>query len=268
MTTACGRQALFDQKNINQDEREKVVVFDNVSKHFETRTGTVIALEHINQFIADGEFVAVIGPSGCGKSTLLRLLCGLEQPTQGEVRLSKGVDKDSGIGVAFQEHRLLPWLNIQKNILLPKLMQGGVTAEDEERATFLCEMVGLKGFEEKRPSELSGGMRQRASFARALFSKPSLLLLDEPFGALDALTREKIIADAEAIWLSQKFGAFLITHSISEAVHLADRVLVMSARPGRVVAEIPITLDRPRTKYLSDPEFMRFCDELRHHLEI
>jgi NitT/TauT family transport system ATP-binding protein len=111
-------------------------------------------------------------------------------------------------------------------------------------------------------------MRQRASFARALFSQPDLLLLDEPFGALDALTREKIIADAERIWMDQKFGAFLITHSISEAVHLADRVIVMSARPGRVVAEIPITLERPRTNFLGDPEFARLCDELRQHLEL
>lgn len=257
-----------DRNHLNQSERQKVVTFDNVSKHFETRTGTVIALERINQHIYDGEFVAVIGPSGCGKSTLLRLLCGLEQPTEGKVILPTGAGGDSAIGVAFQEHRLLPWLTIQKNILLPKLMQGSGTAEDEQRAKMLCEMVGLKGFEEKRPSELSGGMRQRASFARALFSNPSLLLLDEPFGALDALTREKIIADAEAIWMDQKFGAFLITHSISEAVHLADRVLVMSARPGRVVAEIPITLERPRTDFLSDPEFARLCDELRHHLEI
>lgn len=258
-----------DRKQVEQGERQKVVSFDNVSKHFETRTGTTIALERVNQHIYAGEFVAVIGPSGCGKSTLLRLLCGLEQPTEGKVVLPfNGADANSAIGVAFQEHRLLPWLNIKKNILLPKLMHGSVTAEDEERAMVLSEMVGLKGFEEKRPSELSGGMRQRASFARALFSRPSLLLLDEPFGALDALTREKIIADAEAIWLDQKFGAFLITHSISEAVHLADRVLVMSARPGRIVAEVPITLERPRTNFLSDPEFARLCDELRHHLEL
>lgn len=258
-----------DPNHVKQSGCQKVVTFDNVTKHFIAKTGTTIALERINQHIYAGEFVAVIGPSGCGKSTLLRLLCGLEEPTEGKVSLSfADAEANSAIGVAFQEHRLLPWLTIQKNILLPRLMQGGVNAEDEQRALFLCEMVGLKGFEEKRPSELSGGMRQRASFARALFSKPSLLLLDEPFGALDALTREKIIADAEAIWLDQKFGAFLITHSISEAVHLADRVLVMSARPGRIVAEVPITLERPRADFLSDPEFTRLCDELRHHLEL
>ncbi len=251
-------------------DTQPIVRFDNVSKHFETSTGTTIALQNINQHIMAGEFVAVIGPSGCGKSTLLRLLCGLEQPTSGLVDWPATVDKQTpDIGVAFQEHRLLPWMTIQKNILLPKLMQkGSYSAEDEKRALLLCDMVGLKGFETKSPAELSGGMRQRASFARALFSQPDLLLLDEPFGALDALTREKIIADAERIWMDQKFGAFLITHSISEAVHLADRVIVMSARPGRVVAEIPITLERPRTNFLGDPEFARLCDELRQHLEL
>lgn len=251
------------------EKRKKIVEFRDVTKRFPTGTGTITALERVNQHIYAGEFVAVIGPSGCGKSTLLRLLCGLEHPSEGEVSLSfESPDLDSAIGVAFQDHNLLPWLSIKQNILLPKLMKGKASAQDEERAESLSEMVGLKGFEQRRPAELSGGMRQRASFARALFSRPSLLLLDEPFGALDALTREKIIADAEDIWLRQKFGAFLITHSISEAVHLADRVLVMSARPGRIVAEIPIELDRPRTNHLSDPKFAQYCEELRQHLEL
>jgi len=171
-------------------------------------------------------------------------------------------------GVAFQEHRLLPWLNIEQNVALPKLMTTGATSADLERARQLCAMVGLSGFEKRNPSELSGGMRQRASFARALFSNPELLLLDEPFGALDALTREQIIADAERIWMREGFAAFLITHSISEAVHLADRVIVMSARPGRVAAEIRVDLPRPRTEQREHPEYARLCAELRKHLEI
>ncbi|HEY9279535.1 MAG TPA: ABC transporter ATP-binding protein [Eoetvoesiella sp.] len=246
-----------------------IVRFVNVTKRFETDSGVTVALEGIQQQIAAGEFVAIIGPSGCGKSTLLRLLCGLETPSEGAIEWpahSAGGSID--YGVAFQEHRLLPWLNIEQNVALPKLMKGQARPEDLSRARALCEMVGLQGFETRRPSELSGGMKQRASFARALFSNPELLLLDEPFGALDALTREKIIADAEQIWMREKFAAFLITHSISEAVHLADRVIVMSARPGRIVAEVPINLPRPRTQQLGTPEYARLCEELRRHLEL
>lgn len=264
-----GRKQLANALQKSQPNDSRLVSFEHISKKFETPSGTIHALENINQHINKGEFVAVIGPSGCGKSTLLRLLCGLETASSGSITWAEGSkDPSHSIGVAFQEHRLLPWLDIKQNILLPNLMQANVKPEDEQRAMELCEMVGLTGFESKKPAELSGGMRQRASFARALFSKPSLLLLDEPFGALDALTQEKIIADAEQIWMNQRFGAFLITHSISEAVHLADRVLVMSARPGRIVAEVPINLERPRTNHLGDPEYARLCDELRHHLEL
>lgn len=137
-----------------------------------------------------------------------------------------------------------------------------------ERAAKLCALVGLSGFQKHRPSELSGGMRQRTSIACALFSDPDLLLLDEPFGTLDALTREQITADTERIWMNKNFGALLITHSISEAVHLADRVIVMSARPGQVVADISIDLPRPRTQMIGTAEFAKYCSEIRSHLEI
>lgn len=251
------------------DARPRIVHINNVSKRFDTESGSVRALEGVDQTIRAGEFVAVVGPSGCGKSTLLRALCGLDQPTSGSIDWSPDGDRTKPkLGVAFQEHRLLPWLSILDNIALPVLMQRKATAADMERATELCTLVGLTGFQKRSPSELSGGMRQRASVARALYTDPDLLLLDEPFGALDALTREQITADTEQIWMNKGFGALLITHSISEAVHLADRVIVMSARPGRVVADIRIDLPRPRTQMIGTAEFAKYTSEIRSHLEI
>ncbi|WP_296556210.1 ABC transporter ATP-binding protein [Pigmentiphaga sp.] len=244
---------------------QALVTFEDVHKSFHTASGETVALQGISQAIGKGEFVAVIGPSGCGKSTLLRLLCGLEQPTRGRIRYSGGaVD----FGVAFQEHRLLPWMTVEDNIALADHMTAKFSKASRERARDLCALVGLNGFEKRMPSELSGGMRQRTSFARAMYAKPELLLLDEPFGALDALTREKIIADAERIWLERRFTAFLITHSIDEAVQLADRVLVLSPRPGRVAAEITVDLPRPHVRERSNPRYVQLCDQLRRLLEI
>jgi len=247
--------------------RGPVVRVDGVSKRFDTKSGTVQALEGIRQSIDTGEFVAIVGPSGCGKSTLLRILCGLEEPTEGRIDWGRE-GQAPRMGVAFQDHRLLPWLSVEQNIMLPRLMQGRASAADVDRALALCKLVGLTGFEKRRPAGLSGGMKQRASVARALFTDPELLLLDEPFGALDALTREQITADTERIWTEQGFAALLITHSISEAVHLADRVIVMSARPGRVVAEFKIDLPRPRTEALGSPEFGKLCSDIRKKLEL
>ena len=252
---------------------KNLVSLQGVSKRFETSSGAVQALDNISLTIHAGEFVAIVGPSGCGKSTLLRILCDLEQPTQGTLQWGPQSGHHSTLsrprmGVAFQEHRLLPWLNIEDNVCLPKLMQASATAQDMERARSLCALVGLNGFEKRRPAERSGGMRQRASVARSLFTSPELLLLDEPFGALDALTREQITADTEQIWMKQGFGALLITHSIAKAVHLADRVIVMSARPGRIAAEFDINLPRPRSQALGSPEFARLCAEIRAKLEL
>jgi len=243
-----------------------LVTFEDVHKSFQTDAGEIIALQGISQRINQGEFVAVIGPSGCGKSTLLRLLCGLDQPTRGRIHYRD--NKPVNFGVAFQEHRLLPWMKVADNIALTDHMTARFTKASRERAQRLCTLVGLDGFEQRMPSELSGGMRQRVSFARALYAEPELLLLDEPFGALDALTREKIIADAERIWLEQQFAAFLITHSIDEAVQLADRVLVLSARPGRVAAEIEIDLPRPHVRERLNPRYVQLCEQLRQLLEI
>lgn len=246
--------------------QEALVSFQQVGKTFKTATSEVVALKDIQHAIYPGEFVAIIGASGCGKSTLLRLLCGLERPTTGKVVFSS--QKDVSYGVAFQEHRLLPWMSIGDNIALSDHMIGKFSAQSVARAQALSDLVGLKGFEKSLPAELSGGMKQRASFARAMFADPDLLLLDEPFGALDAITREKIIADAEQIWLQKRFTALLITHSIDEAVQLADRVIVMSARPGRIAAQITIDLPRPRSRERANPRYAQLCNELRDLLEI
>ncbi len=252
-----------------RDGGATVVSLNGVSKRFDTASGTVQALDSIQQSIGPGEFVAIVGPSGCGKSTLLRILCGLETPTEGAVEWGgSAAPNPPRIGVAFQDHRLLPWLNIEQNVALTKLMKAKASAADIERARALCKLVGLTGFEKRSPAELSGGMKQRASVARALFTDPELLLLDEPFGALDALTREQITADTEQIWMKQGFATLLITHSISEAVHMADRVIVMSARPGRVVAEFKIDLPRPRTEVLGSAEFGKLCSDIRKKLEL
>lgn len=250
--------------DLYKKNNDTVVSIEDVGKVFTTESGEIEALRGINLDIKKSEFVAVIGPSGCGKSTLLRLITGLDNPTSGSV----SVKSQSSIGIAFQEHRLLPWLNIEENICLPSLMVEKLSKESLEKSKELCELVGLSGFEKKMPAELSGGMRQRASFARALYSNPKLMLLDEPFGALDALTREKIIKDAEEIWINKGFSAFLITHSISEAVSLADRVIVMSARPGVIAHEVKIELPRPRAEHLDTVEFSNYCTKLREFLEI
>jgi len=242
-----------------------IVTIAGVSKTFGSGPGAVQALDGIDLDVATGEFVAIVGPSGCGKSTLLRLLCGLDKPTAGQISWQGGTAGRTS--VAFQEHRLLPWYSVMQNILLPATMQRPATAKDRDLAQHLARLVGLEAFVDARPAALSGGMKQRTSVARALFAEPDLLLLDEPFGALDALTREKITGDTEAIWLKQNFTSLLITHSIAEAVHLADRVVVMSARPGRVTDIFDIDLPRPRSKHLGSPRFHELVTAIRSKLQ-
>ena len=242
----------------------------NVSKVYETIEGERIhALADINLAVQEGEFVSVVGPSGCGKSTLLRLLAGTLPRTAGEIFLRgspiTGPRRD--IGIVFQTATLLPWRNVLANTLLPVDVQGLDKQTYTERAHRLLQMVGLTGFERKYPSELSGGMQQRVSITRALVHDPAVLLMDEPFGALDALTREQMNLELQRIWAAAKKTVFLITHSISEAVFLADRVVVMSARPGRIIAELPVNFERPRgLDVMGDPEFGRLVTEIRHKL--
>lgn len=242
-----------------------LVTIDAVSKRFDGAVGSVQALQNISLAIGQGEFVSVVGPSGCGKSTLLRIVCGLETPSGGFIHWNQD---DVRMGVAFQEHRLLPWLNIERNIALSNLMRGRIHEDSLVRSRQLCQLVGLSGFEKRAPMELSGGMKQRASVARALFTDPQLLLLDEPFGALDALTREQITNDTERIWRERGFAALLITHSIAEAVHLGDRIVVMSARPGRIAAILQNDLPRPRSTAVGTAEFAAVCEQVRARLEL
>lgn len=241
-----------------------------VSKLFETIEGDRIsALTGVDFSVREGEFVCVVGPSGCGKSTLLRLIAGTLTPSTGEIfiRGAKVHGPRADIGIVFQSATLLPWRTVLKNTLLPVEVQGLDRARYTARARELLHMVGLDGFEGKYPFELSGGMQQRVSITRALVNDPAVLLMDEPFGALDALTREQMNLELQRIWSAARKTIFFITHSISEAVFLADRVVVMSSRPGRIVAEFRLDFKRPRAlDVMADPEFGRLVTEIRRHL--
>jgi len=219
-----------------------------VSKTFTGRNAVVEALSAIDLDVADGEFVSVIGPSGCGKSTLLMLLSGLDRATSGTIRVGgKIIDKPtSDLGIVFQQDVLLEWRTAIENILLQADIRGLDKTAARSRATELLAMVGLDGFTGAYPYELSGGMRQRVAICRALLHEPPLLLMDEPFGALDALTRDQLQIDLLRLWSKQKMTVVFVTHSIAEAVFLSDRIVVMSPRPGRIEEIIPIDLPRPR----------------------
>lgn len=230
-----------------------LIRINGLTKQYHTRTGDVtVALDKVHLDIVDGEFIALVGPSGCGKTTLLKILAGLEGRFGGEARLGdKAIIKPAPeVGVVFQEPTLLPWRTILQNILLPVELMRLDRKTYTERALGLMEMIGLKGFENKYPRELSGGMRQRAGICRALVRDPKVLLMDEPFGALDAMTREFLNTELQRIWLQSGKTVIFVTHSIPEAVFLADRVVVMSPRPGRISEVIPVTL--PRERKLSD----------------
>ena len=240
----------------------------SVSKTYQTKDGPVESLEPLDFAIEQGEFVSVVGPSGCGKSTLLKMVAGLLPISGGELALAgkpiKGPQKD--VGIVFQSAVLLPWRSVEDNILLQAEMRHLPKAASQARARELMEMAGLKGFEGKYPWQLSGGMQQRASICRALLHDPSVLLMDEPFGALDAMTREKMNLELQRIWMTSKKTVMLITHSIPEAIFLSDRVMVMSERPGSIAAVYDIDLPRPRTlDVMSSPEFGAYTKLVRAH---
>lgn len=243
-----------------------LLVAEGVRHVFATATGRTVALDGASLSVRDGQFVAIVGPSGCGKTTLLRLLAGLVQPTEGSIRL-RGQPLNGPrpeIGFVFQQPTLLPWRTALDNVALPLEIRNVIADDRRQRAQTLLEMVGLAGFETRRPRELSGGMQQRVAIARALAYDPAVMLMDEPFGALDALTREQMNLELLRLWREHRRTIVLVTHSISEAVFLADRVLVMSPRPGRIAAEVPIALPRPRSLGLmGTPEFGMLTHQVR-----
>jgi NitT/TauT family transport system ATP-binding protein len=247
------------------------IQLSGVSKSFQlSRNRRVQALTPIDLTIAEGEFVALLGPSGCGKSTILHLVAGLDEPTTGTVLIDNLPPRDlqqrHELGIAFQEHALLPWRTVESNLALP--FQIANRTPEPARIAALIDLVGLKGFESARPSQLSGGMRQRASIARALALNPRLLLLDEPFGALDAVTRRAMNLELQRIWQQNRITTILVTHTVEEAIFLADRVLVMSGRPGRILRELRVPFPRPRTVETTRLElFHQLTDDLTQTLE-
>ena len=229
--------------------RSRFVEIENVSREYHTRTGRVLAVQDMSMQAHEQEFVAILGPSGCGKSTLLKMIAGLVPPTAGKILVdgqpvAEPLDR---LGMVFQSPVLLRWRTVISNVLFPAEAFGQRDTPMRERAMGLLKLVGLAGFEDKYPHELSGGMAQRVSLARALLLDPKLLLMDEPFGALDALTRDEMGFELLRIWQDRPKTILFVTHSITESVLLADRVLVMTARPGRLAMEVKIDLPRPRT---------------------
>ncbi len=234
------------------------LVISGLSKTFSSERGTTVALNDFNLTVGENEFVALVGTSGCGKSTLLSIAAGLESHDDGRITIdgediiSPGLDR----GVVFQSYTLLPWLNTLQNVEFALLAAGKSKADARDIAQSHLELVGLQGFEKAFPSELSGGMKQRVAIARALSYRPKMLLMDEPFGALDALTRHHMQELLTGIWERHRLTVLFITHDVEEAVYLSDRVAVMTNRPGRIKTIVPITLSRPRHyDMVSTPEF-------------
>ncbi|AJE46850.1 ABC transporter ATP-binding protein [Celeribacter indicus] len=242
-----------------------------LEKIYATRDkGNVHALHDIRLDVADGEFITIVGPSGCGKSTLLKILAGILDKSAGQVEIAgravEGPNRD--LGVVFQAPVLLPWRSVIENVMVPAIVQKSDLGAARQRAQRLLTMVGLDGFEDKYPRELSGGMQQRVGICRALVQDPAFLLMDEPFGALDAMTRETMNMELLRLWKSLGATILLVTHSIPEAVFLADRVVVMSPRPGRIAEVIEVDLPRPRRMDMfNTPEFGAHVGRIRRHFD-
>jgi NitT/TauT family transport system ATP-binding protein len=236
-----------------------VVRIDDVTKQYGSGSNALLALDHVSLEVDKGEFVCLLGASGCGKSTLLSLVASLDQITTGTLDIG-----GRHVALMFQEAALFPWLSVAGNVELPLKLQGAGRAERRKRAAELLEVVRLSGFGHKRPHELSGGMRQRVALARALAQNADVLLMDEPFGALDAMTRDILHDELERIWREQELTVLFVTHNVREAVRLGDRVILLSSRPGRVIEDFKI--DHPRPRRIDSPEVSGQAAEITDRL--
>ena len=256
---------------------ESKICLHELAIRYHTKSGSVLALDKTNLTFGTGEFVVLLGPSGCGKTTLLRAVAGLLEPSSGSVDIAgrslwgpSGRDSTalSKLGVVFQDALLFPWYSIETNVALPMKLAGVSKPDRLQRARALCALVGIAGFERVWPRQLSGGMRQRAAIARALAADPEILLMDEPVGALDAMTRDQLNLELQRIWMHTRSTVLFVTHSIPEAVFLADRIILFSPRPGRVHSIVNVPFARPRAPSLNDDaEFHRIVRDLRSRLE-
>jgi NitT/TauT family transport system ATP-binding protein len=241
----------------------------DVDKRFGSKGQSTLALSSVNLSIERGSFVSLCGPSGCGKSTLLSMVLGLESPTSGEVRVEgkKIAAPSMKIGTVFQDASLMPWRTVLSNVLYPIELQRLPAKQFRERALDLLTLTGLRKFSDHYPAQLSGGMRQRVAICRALIGDPDILLMDEPFSALDALTRDEISVELQNIWSEHSKTVLFVTHSIREAVFLSDRVVVMGLAPGRIIEEFAIDIERPRTLAIeTDPHFNGLIHEIRESI--
>ena len=265
MTASDALDATARSRPSAPDPGGVAVALEEISQTFKRDGRVTRAIDRVDLSVAPGEFVAVLGPSGCGKSTLLKITAGLITPSTGRVSIGGTAVRGpfTDIGVVFQSPVLLDWRNILDNVLVQIELRGLPTGAYRARALELLRSVGLEGFADRMPRELSGGMRQRAAIVRGLIHDPPLLMMDEPFGALDALTREQMRIDLEKLWLGRRQTTVFITHGIAEAVALADRVVVMTPRPGRIDTILPIDLPRPRDKaVLASPRFAEYCEAI------
>jgi NitT/TauT family transport system ATP-binding protein len=260
----------------SSEKSSAAISLEGVDKWYATRDGAVHALTPTDMAVAQREFIVLLGPSGCGKTTLLRMMGGLIAPSHGRLQLMgrdlwHGEQRQgaavSDLGIVFQDANLFPWLTIEQNIALPLDLKGVRKKQRLARARELAALVGIAGFETRWPNELSGGMRQRAAIARALSHDPGILLMDEPFGALDALTRDSMNTELQNIWLKTGKTIVLVTHSIAEAVFLGDRIFLLSPRPGRIDTVVDVPFERPRSLDIqTTAQFQNIAMDLRHRL--